>query len=148
MILPHSNNPRKMKLNVHDLFLKDALDEIMVKLDECRELGNNTLEIIHGYKHGTIIKDYIRSDGFITDVARNGHEFASKNFSDKGVSLFQLKPSRITLNSRQKLKSESSRNTIENKVAPIFCIKCKEPMDLLKELNWYKCSKCGKLIKR
>jgi len=71
-----------MKLNVHNLFLKDALDEIMVKLDECRELGDTTLEIIHGYKHGTTIKDYISSDGFIKDVARNGHKITSKNFSD------------------------------------------------------------------
>jgi len=117
-----------MKLNVHKLYLNDALDEIMIKFDECRKLGDNTLEIIHGYKHGTIIKDYIRSDGFIKDVARNGHEIESKNFSDKGVTVFQLKPSRIILNSRQKLKSESSRDTSENKVAPIFCIKCKEPI--------------------
>ncbi len=137
-----------MKLNVHRLYLKDALDEIIIKFDECKELGDNTLEIIHGYKHGTIIKDYVRSDGFIKDVARNGHEIASKNFSDKGVTIFQLKQSRITLNLRLKLKSDSSRNTSENKIAPIFCIKCQEPMELLKEFNWYKCSKCGKLIKR
>ena len=137
-----------MKLDVHNLFLKDALDEIIVKLDECRELGDNTLEIIHGYKHGSTIKDYIRSDGFIKDVARNGHEITSKNFSDKGMTLFQLKLSRITLNLRQKLKSELFKNTVEKKVNPIFCIKCNIPMDLLKEFNWYKCSKCGKLIKR
>ncbi|MBA7641328.1 hypothetical protein ES703_49005 [subsurface metagenome] len=57
-----------MKLNVHNLFLKDALDDIMVRFDECRDLRDNTLEIIHGYKHGTRIKDYIRSDGFLIDL--------------------------------------------------------------------------------
>lgn len=77
-----------MKLDVHDLFLKDAIDEILIKLDECEELGDKTLEVIHGYKHGTRIRNYIRSDGFLNDVARNGYIITGKNFSDKGVSIF------------------------------------------------------------
>lgn len=41
-----------MKLDVHNLFLKDAIDEIMIKFDECEELGDYTLEVVHGHKHG------------------------------------------------------------------------------------------------
>ncbi len=137
-----------MKLNVHNLFLKDALDEIMVKLDECKELGDTILEIIHGYKHGTKIKDYLRSDGFLTDLARNGHKITSKDFSDKGVSIFQLRPSIKSSEKSQVLTSKSSKKTTEQKITPVYCIKCQESMDLLKEFNWYKCPKCGILIKR
>ncbi len=137
-----------MKLNVHNLFLKDALDEIMVKLDECKELGDNILEIIHGYKYGTRIKEYIRSDGFLTDLTRNGHAIVSKDFSDKGVSVFQLIPSIKSSEKNQMLASKSSGKTIEHKLTPVFCLKCQESMDLLKEFSWYKCPKCGKLIKR
>lgn len=46
------------------------------------------------------------------------------------------------------MKSEALKNTPENKVVEVYCIKCKELMVLLKELNWYKCPKCGKLTKR
>ena len=49
-----------MRLDVHKQFLKDAIEEILIKFDECAELGDNSLEIVHGHKHGTAIRDYIR----------------------------------------------------------------------------------------
>jgi len=137
-----------MKLNVHKLFLKDALDEIMFKFDECKEIGDNRLEVIHGYKHGTKIRDYLRSEGFLNDANQNGHIILNKNFSDNGVTIFQLKPSIKSSKKNQLSKSESLNNINQNKVSGIYCIKCKEVMILLKEFNWYKCPKCGKLTKR
>ena len=136
-----------MKLDVHNLFLKDAIDEIMIKFDECEGVGDHTLEIIHGHKHGTRIRDFIRSEGFLSEVTRNGYIIANKNFSDKGATIFQLKPSIKILRKTHKLKSESSKKTSENTVLGIYCIKCKEIMVLLKEFNWYKCPKYGKLTK-
>lgn len=137
-----------MELNVHNLFLRDAIDEIMIKFDECEEIGDNILAIIHGHKHGTRIRDYIRSEGFLNEVNRKGHKITNKSFSDKGVTIFQLRPSIKSLKKRPIIKSESSKNPSKNKVSGIYCIKCKEIMVLLKEFNWYKCPKCGKLTKR
>jgi len=137
-----------MELNVHNLFLEDAIDEIMIKFDECEQIGDNILVIIHGHKHGTRIRDYIRSDGFLKDANQKGHKITNKDFSDKGVTIFQLRPSIKFLKKSHILKSKSSKNTSENKVSGIYCMKCKEVMVLLKEFNWYKCPKCGKLTKR
>ncbi len=134
-----------MELNVHKLFVKDAVEEIMIKFEECVETGDNTLKIIHGHKHGTRIKDYIRSNGFIKEVAQNGYEIISKNFSDEGVSIFQLESSKKPL----KIKSKTSfkRNKTENKIPTNICLKCAESLILIKESNWYKCPKCRKLKK-
>ena len=120
----------------------------MVKFDECAELGDNSLEIVHGYKHGSAIRAYIRSQGFLKDAFRNGHEIVGKNFSDKGATKFQLAPSKKPLKKSLKTKLILTGNASKNKVQTDFCHKCDETMILIKELNWYKCPKCGKLKKR
>ena len=135
-----------VRLNVHKLFLKDAIDEILIKFDECAELGDNTLEIVHGHKHGTAIRDYIRNEGFLKEVSRNGHEILSKNFSNKGATVFQLAPSKKEPK-RSQIPKQTSIEKV-NRIQTDFCHKCKEPMILLKEVNWYKCPRCGKLKKR
>ena len=137
-----------MKLNVHGLFLYDAIEEIMIKFDECIEVGDFSLEIIHGHKHGTIIKDYIRSNEFLKKATRNGYEIVNKNFSDNGVTIFTLKSSKKPSKTNPIPKSISTGITSENDIITNFCLKCKEPLTLLKEFNWYECPKCGKLKKR
>ena len=71
-----------MKINVHKLFLNDAIDEIMIKFYECVELRDLTLEVIHGYKHGIRIRDHIRSNVFMKEAARIGYEIVSKSIAD------------------------------------------------------------------
>ena len=137
-----------MKLDVHNLYLKDAIDEIIYIFDECKELGDNSLEIIHGHKHGAIIKNYIRSDGFFKDAIRNGHEIISKNFSDDGKTVFQIKLLKISSNNNGIPKSNSDGSKEKSELKTIYCLNCNNSMILLKESNWYKCPKCSKLIKR
>jgi len=134
-----------MELNVHKLTVEEAIEEIMFKFEECVEIGENTLKIIHGHKHGTRIKDSIRSNGFLKEVARNGYKIVSKNYSDAGVTILQFESSKRSL----KIKPKTSLTGIktENRVPTKFCIKCKEPLIIIKESNWYKCPKCGKLEK-
>ena len=136
-----------VKFDVHNLFLKDAIEEILIKFDECVELGDNSIEIVHGHKHGTVIRDHIRSNGFLKEAIRNGHEIVSKNFSDKGATIFQLAPSKKSLKKSLIPKSISTGNASKNKILMDFCHKCKEIMIMLKEVNWHKCPKCGKLKK-
>lgn len=137
-----------MILDVHKLYLKDAIDEIMYKFDECKELRDDTLQIIHGHKHGSRIKNYIRSEGFLRDAIRYGHTIISKNFSDDGKTIFQLKLIKKISKNNRIPESTSIGSTNESDLPTIFCLKCNKPMNLLKEFNWYECPKCGKLIKR
>ncbi|KKL56097.1 hypothetical protein LCGC14_2248810 [marine sediment metagenome] len=134
-----------MELNVHKLTVEEAIEEIMFKFEECEEIGDNTLKIIHGHKHGTRIKDTIRANVFLNETARYGFKIISKNYSDPGVSIFQFKSSKKSV----KIKPKTSFHGIktENRIPTKMCIKCKKPLILIKESNWYKCPKCGKLKK-
>ena len=135
----------KMILDVHNLSLNEAIDEILYKFDECKECGEDTLQIIHGHKHGTIIRDYIRSSVFISEMAKNGNEFLQKSFSQEGVSIFKLKLP-TTLSKSKPIPKTSSVEKNENSVLSLeICYKCNEIMILLKEFNCHKCPKCGKL---
>lgn len=137
-----------MILDVHKLSLNEAIDEILYKFDECKDCGEDTLQIIHGHKHGTIIRDCIRSNGFISEMAKNGNEFVNKSFSQEGVSIFKLKLPTISSKRKPIPKSNSIEKTDDTVHSLELCFKCNENMILLKNLNWYKCPKCGKLKTR
>ena len=136
-----------MILDVHSLYLKDAIDEILYKFDECKECGDNTLQIIHGHKHGTKIKDYIRSSVFFLELAKNGNEVIERNFSQEGVTIFKLKLPTTSARRKPILKSSSNEKKDETIISLEICYKCNETMNLIKDFNWYKCPKCGKLRK-
>ena len=136
-----------MILDVHNLYLKDAIDEILYKFDECKECGDNTLQIIHGHKHGNKIKDYIRTSGFILEMAKNGNEVIDRSFSQEGVTIFKLKLPTTSSKMKPILKSSSDDKKEDSILSLEICYKCNETMNLLKDFNWYECPKCGKLKK-
>ncbi|MEJ2280121.1 MAG: Smr/MutS family protein [Candidatus Lokiarchaeota archaeon] len=61
-----------MEIDIHGLRLWEAIDEILYFLEECKANDIKEISIIHGYHHGNILKDYIRSEGFIIEIAKNG----------------------------------------------------------------------------
>jgi len=117
-----------MKINLHGFSLDDALDEILYKLEECREIRDFTFEIIHGYKHGTKIRDYIRSDLFLKDLSRRGYNLSLRNISDKGTTVFELKI----------WKKFQKKETLIN-----YCYKCNKTMRPLNLSGTYVCPNCG-----
>ena len=131
-----------MEINVHKLTVEEAIEAIMFKFEECVELGDNTLKIIHGHKHGTRIKDNVRSNSFVKEIARIGYKIVSKNYSDAGVSIFQFELSQKSLKTKPKASFTGTKT--ENMVPTKICVKCKEPLNLIKEFGWYKCPKCRK----
>jgi hypothetical protein len=130
-----------MKLDLHNFSLEDAKEEICYSLDECREKMEGTLEIVHGHKHGTAIRDYIRSDRFLNDIAKIGHKIASKNFTDAGASIF-----RLSLKSSKIIDKPQTSNIVKSKDK--ICHKCNKLMISVEGLNWIKCPTCGKFQKR
>jgi len=134
-----------MEINVHKLTVEEAIEAIMFKFEECAEIEDNSLRIIHGHKHGTRIKDRIRSNGFLKEAARMGYNIISKNYSDAGVTVFQFESSKKPLKIKQ--KAFFTKNKTESIIPTKLCIKCNEPLNLIKESNWYKCTTCDKLIK-
>ena len=136
-----------MMLDVHNLSLNEAIDEILYNFDECKECGEDTLQIIHGHKHGIVIRDYIRSNSFISEMAKNGNEFVKKSFSQEGVTIFKLKLPTISSKRKPILKASSNEKKEDTVLSLEICHKCNETMILLKEFSWYKCPKCGKLKK-
>ncbi len=134
-----------MELDVHNHSLEEAIEAILYKFDECKECRDNSLQIIHGHKHGTVIKDYIRSSGFILEVAKMGNQIIEKNFSNEGVTIFKLKLPIISARRKPIIKSASNEKKVDVINSSEICSKCKETMILLKESNWYKCPKCGRL---
>ena len=136
-----------MILDVHNLYLKDAIDEILYKFDDCKECGDDTLQIIHGHKHGTKIKDRIRSSGFILEMAKHGNEVIERSFSQEGATIFKLKLPTISSRRKPDLNSSSNEKKYREILSLEICYKCNETMNFLKDFNWYKCPKCGKLKK-
>jgi dsDNA-specific endonuclease/ATPase MutS2 len=80
-----------MEIDIHGLHLWEAIDEIIYFLEECRLNGIQEISIVHGYHHGKILKDYIRSDGFIKEMRREGFSLKKIKSSNEGVTRFLIK---------------------------------------------------------
>ena len=133
-----------MKIDLHELTLNEAIDEIFYNLYECCELGVNKIEIVHGYKHGTRIKDYIQSGGLLNEATKRGYKVSDMDCSDQGMTILHLSPTKIE---NQTAQSDSKVYGYKKETNINFCFKCNRPMIFLKDLLWYKCEKCGKLKK-
>ena len=77
-----------MEINVHGHELWGAIDEILSVLEECKINGDGEINIIHGYKHGQVLKNYFRSNKFLVEMAREGFRLKMKEFSNTGESTF------------------------------------------------------------
>jgi len=130
-----------MKIDLHNHSLEETKEEICYSLEECQIQMDSTLEIIHGHKHGTAIRDYIRSNRFLNDTAKLGHVINSENFNDNGKTTFQLKLTKIH-------KLEKNDNLTTTRTNDYICHKCNKLMIPVEDLNWIKCPICGKFQKR
>ncbi len=79
-----------MEIDVHGMYLEEAIEEIIYCLDECNLKGINRISIIHGHKHGSVIKSYIQSEGFLKEIEREGYILKQEESSNPGISIFQV----------------------------------------------------------
>jgi len=75
---------------VHGHELWGAIDEVLSALEECKIKGDRGINIIHGYKHGQVLKIYFRSSKFLNEMAREGFRLKMKNNSDPAISSFVI----------------------------------------------------------
>ena len=81
---------RLLELNIHGHELWDAIDEVLSALEECKINSDAKIKIIHGYKHGQVLKNYIRSNKFLVEMAREGFRLKMEDTSDPAISSFAI----------------------------------------------------------
>ena len=79
-----------MEIDLHGFELREAIDEISYCLDVCQAKGIQDISIIHGYHGKQVLKDYIESEGFLKEMAREGFKLNRKSSSNPGISHFSL----------------------------------------------------------
>ena len=79
-----------MEINVHGHELWGAIDEVLSILEECKINSDREINIIHGYKHGQVLKNYFRSNKFLVEMAREGFWLKLKTISDPAISSFVI----------------------------------------------------------
>jgi len=79
-----------LEINVHGQELWGAIDEVLSSLEECKIKGEREINIIHGYKHGQVLKNYFRSNKFVVEMAREGFQLKIKDISDPAISSFAI----------------------------------------------------------
>ena len=77
-----------LEIKVHGHELWGAIDEVLSVLEECKINGDGEINIIHGYKHGQVLKNYFRSSKFLVEMARERFRLIMKTISDPAISVF------------------------------------------------------------
>ena len=77
-----------MEIDLHGLELLEALDEIAYKLEECQMKGIREITLIHGFHKGQVLKNYIRSEGFLKEMAKEGFKLKKNINPNSGTSRF------------------------------------------------------------
>ena len=81
---------RLLELNIHGHELWGAIDEVLSALEECILNNDAEIKIIHGYKHGQVLKNYFRSNKFLVEMAREGFRLKMEDTSDPAISSFAI----------------------------------------------------------
>lgn len=79
-----------MECNVHGLELSEAITEVLLVLKECDLNKDPNLEIIHGYIHGQVLKNYFSSAKFLSDMRKQGYDLKRNPPVNPAKSKFQI----------------------------------------------------------
>ena len=80
-----------MEIDMHGFELWEALEEIVFYLEECKAKDIKEISIIHGFHGGKVLKNYIQSEGFLKEMAREGFQLERKENSNPWRFKFPLK---------------------------------------------------------
>jgi len=63
-----------MDIDLHGRELAEAVVEVFQGLAECKEMGDQFLNIVHGHTHGQTLQQYFRSEKFRASIRRSGYK--------------------------------------------------------------------------
>ena len=86
----HIDNTHFLPIDLHGFYLKEAIIYVESKLEECIDRGVGGLRLIHGYHHGTILREYFRSEKFKIDMTHVGLIIGIYNIKDLGYTLIRV----------------------------------------------------------
>ena len=81
-------------IDLHNMKLKESKKAIEEKIRESIMLGKSKLNIIHGYRGGTILRDYLQSKEFYIDMKAKGFIVKGVEIRNLGSTIFSI--SKIT----------------------------------------------------
>ncbi len=79
-----------MKCNLHGFVLFEAIEEIIDRISYCLSSEDSKIFLIHGYKHGKVLKSYIRSEKFLKDMTEEGFRLKELSHPNPGATMFQI----------------------------------------------------------
>lgn len=79
-----------MECNVHGFELSEAITEVLLTLKECELNHDLNIEIIHGYSHGQVLKNYFSSAKFLSDMTKQGYILKRILRTNPSKSKFQI----------------------------------------------------------
>ena len=79
------------KLDLHGFYLKEAIKVVEFNLNKCKENKIKGLVLVHGYRHGNILRNYFRSESFIREMGVFGFEIEVIDVSKPGSTGIILK---------------------------------------------------------
>jgi|TARA_B110000914_G_scaffold173787_1_gene154807 hypothetical protein len=75
-----------MRIDLHGLPLSEAKMKSQISVAEAWSTSNSSIELIHGYHLGNVIKDYIQDeDGLRRDIENIYPEVSILKLKDKGL---------------------------------------------------------------
>ena len=74
----------KLECDLHGCELSEAIIEVFQALEECAVNEDKILEIVHGYYHGTVLRNYFRSKRFLQEAAKEGYNLRKVKSSNPG----------------------------------------------------------------
>ena len=70
--------------------LRWSIEEIIDFIEDCLSSGEKTIFIIHGYRNGQVLKNYLRSKEFLEDMKEEGYKLKELKHPKPGASMFKI----------------------------------------------------------
>jgi len=80
----------KLECDLHGCELSEAKIEVLQALEECTVNEDKLLEIVHGYYHGTVLRNYFRSKRFLQEAEREGFKLRAVKSLNPGKTQFLI----------------------------------------------------------
>ena len=104
---------KNIRINLHGCYLDEAKEKIIQSLNKFWRSRRYNVLIIHGHNNGVVLRNYIRSKKFISDMKVEGHQLMKVNEANLGDTLYILKNVDYVVNHEQ--HDEKQKDLLEQR---------------------------------